>query len=66
MQNILEGYAAAATPSFVVAYDALSPERIYEHVIDFSPNVLRRWLTLGQARAGTLPGLPTRDIKYWR
>jgi SAM-dependent methyltransferase len=34
MQDILEGYAAAATPSFVAAYDALSPELIYEHVID--------------------------------
>ena len=37
MQSILDGYAAAATPSFVAAYDALSPEMIYEHVIDLFP-----------------------------
>lgn len=37
MQSILDGYAAAATPSFVAAYDALSPEVIYEHVIDLFP-----------------------------
>ncbi len=37
MQDILEGYAAAATADFVAAYDGLSPESIYEHVIDLFP-----------------------------
>jgi SAM-dependent methyltransferase len=37
MQSILEGYAEAATPSFIAAYDKLSPELIYEHVIDLFP-----------------------------
>ena len=38
MQDILEGYAVAATADFVAAYDGLSPERIYEHVIDPFPS----------------------------
>jgi hypothetical protein len=36
-RDILEGYAAAATPAFIAAYDRLSPESIYEHVIDLLP-----------------------------
>src|SRR3546814_14563536 len=38
MQDILEGYATAATAAFVTAYDGLSPERIYEHVNDLLPS----------------------------
>ncbi|MGQ3099882.1 MAG: class I SAM-dependent methyltransferase [Sphingopyxis solisilvae] len=38
MQDILEGYAAAATAEFIAAYDGLTPEDIYEHVIDLFPN----------------------------
>lgn len=37
MRDVLEGYAAAATPDFIAAYDALSPESIYAHVIDLFP-----------------------------
>lgn len=37
MQDALIGYATAATPDFVAAYDGLSPESIYEHVIDLFP-----------------------------
>lgn len=50
MQYILEGYAAAATPSFVAAYEALSPEHIYEHVIDLFPSRVARVADIG---AGT-------------
>jgi len=32
MQNVLEGYATAATADFIAAYDGLSPESIDEHV----------------------------------
>lgn len=38
MQDILQGYATAATADFVAAYDGLSPEGIYEHVSDLFPN----------------------------
>ncbi|MBY0283193.1 MAG: class I SAM-dependent methyltransferase [Sphingomonas sp.] len=38
MQDVLEGYAKAATADFIAAYDGLPPERIYEHVIDLFPN----------------------------
>ena len=38
MQDILQGYATAATAEFIAAYDGLSPEGIYEHVIDLFPN----------------------------
>lgn len=37
MQDVLEGYATAATAEFIAAYDGLSPESIYEHVIDLFP-----------------------------
>jgi SAM-dependent methyltransferase len=50
MQSILDGYAAAATPSFVAAYDALSPEVIYNHVIDLFPKTPSKVLDIG---AGT-------------
>jgi SAM-dependent methyltransferase len=50
MESILDGYAAAATPSFVAAYDALSPEMIYEHVIDLFPKMPSKVLDIG---AGT-------------
>lgn len=38
MQDVLEGYAAVATADFIAAYDGLSPETIYEHVIDLFPH----------------------------
>jgi SAM-dependent methyltransferase len=50
MQDILDGYAAAATPDFIAAYDALSPERLYEHVIDLLPGSDARVADIG---AGT-------------
>ena len=50
MQSILDGYAAAATPSFVAAYDALSPEVIYEHAIDLFPKTPSNVVDIG---AGT-------------
>lgn len=37
MQDVLEGYAIAATADFIAAYDGLSPEGVYEHVIDLFP-----------------------------
>ncbi|MBY0519715.1 MAG: class I SAM-dependent methyltransferase [Sphingomonas sp.] len=37
MQDVFEGYAKAATADFVAAYDGLSPDSIYEHVIDLFP-----------------------------
>jgi SAM-dependent methyltransferase len=50
MQSILDGYAAAATPSFVAAYDALSSEVIYRPVIDLLPKRPSKVLDIG---AGT-------------
>ena len=50
MQSILDGYAAVATPSFVAAYDALSPKMIYEHVIDLLPKTPSKVADIG---AGT-------------
>lgn len=50
MQNILDGYAAAATPSFVATYDALSSEVIYKHVIDLFP---KRTCKVADIGAGT-------------
>lgn len=38
MQDVLEGYATAATADLIAAYDGLSPEGIYEHVIDLFPS----------------------------
>lgn len=39
-----------ATPDFIAAHDALSPERIYEHVIDILPGSGTRAADIG---AGT-------------
>ncbi len=50
MQDILEGYATAATADFVAAYDGLSPEGIYEQVIDLFPSRNARVADIG---AGT-------------
>jgi SAM-dependent methyltransferase len=50
MQDVLEGYAAVATADFIAAYDALSPESIYEHVIDLFPN---RRIKIADIGAGT-------------
>ena len=37
MNDILEGYAAAATPELIARFDALSPQDIYAPVIGFLP-----------------------------
>jgi SAM-dependent methyltransferase len=37
MQSVLEGYAAAATPDFIAAYDGLSSQSLYEPVVDLFP-----------------------------
>ena len=50
MQDILDGYAAAATPSFVAAYEALSPDRIYQDVFDLLP---KRPARIADVGAGT-------------
>lgn len=50
MQDILEGYATAATANFIAAYEGLSPEGVYEHVIDFFPSRNSRVADIG---AGT-------------
>ena len=50
MQDVLEGYATAATVDFIAAYDGLSPERIYEHVIDLFPSCSAKVADIG---AGT-------------
>lgn len=50
MQDVLEGYAAVATADFIAAYDGLSPEIIYEHVIDLFPD---RSITIADIGAGT-------------
>lgn len=50
MQEVLEGYAAAATADFIAAYDGLSPESIYEHVIDLFPSPSAKVVDIG---AGT-------------
>jgi SAM-dependent methyltransferase len=50
MQEVLEGYAAAATPDFIAAYDGLSPEDIYAPVIDLFPSHPARIADIG---AGT-------------
>ena len=50
MQDVLEGYAAAATPDFIAAYDGLSPEDIYAPVIDLFPSHSARIADIG---AGT-------------
>jgi SAM-dependent methyltransferase len=50
LKDILDGYASAATPAFIAAYEALSPERIYEHVSDLFPSTPARVADIG---AGT-------------
>lgn len=50
MQDVLEGYAAVATADFIAAYDGLSPESIYEHVIDLFPS---RNIRIADIGAGT-------------
>jgi SAM-dependent methyltransferase len=50
MQTILEGYAKAATPSFIAVYDELAPALIYRHVIDLFPATACRVADIG---AGT-------------
>ena len=50
MQNVLEGYAAAATAAFIAAYDGLSPEAIYDPVIDLFPS---RNIRVADIGAGT-------------
>jgi SAM-dependent methyltransferase len=50
MQDVMEGYAAAATPDFIAAYDGLSPEDIYAPVIDLFPSHPARIADIG---AGT-------------
>jgi SAM-dependent methyltransferase len=50
MEDILKGYAAAATPAFVAAYDELSSEHIYEHVQDLFPAQSAKVVDIG---AGT-------------
>ena len=50
MQDVLEGYAAAATPDFIAAYDGLSPEAIYAPVIDLFPSNPAKIVDIG---AGT-------------
>jgi SAM-dependent methyltransferase len=37
MPSVLEGYAAAATPDLIAAYDGLSSESLYEPVVDLFP-----------------------------
>ncbi len=50
MQDILDAYAAAATPSFIATYESLPTEKVYEHVIDLFPQRAARILDVG---AGT-------------
>ncbi|MBO9519203.1 MAG: class I SAM-dependent methyltransferase [Porphyrobacter sp.] len=50
MQDVLDGYAAAATPAFIEGYDTLSTERIYQLVIDLFPQRAARVADIG---AGT-------------
>ena len=38
MQDILEGYATAATAEFIATYEGLSSESVYEPVIDLLPS----------------------------
>lgn len=50
MQDVLKGYAAAATADFIAAYDGLSPVFIYGYVIDLFPN---RSVKIADIGAGT-------------
>ena len=50
MQDILDAYAAAATPGFIATYDALPTEAIYAQVIDLFPRHATRTIDIG---AGT-------------
>ena len=50
MQDVLDGYATAATADFITAYDGLSPESVYEHVVDLFPSCNAKVADIG---AGT-------------
>jgi SAM-dependent methyltransferase len=50
IQEVLDGYAAAADPALVARYDSLDPERIYAPVIDLLPQPGARVADIG---AGT-------------
>jgi len=48
--EVLDGYARAATDEFIARYEALSPEAIYQHVIDLFPRHPAKIVDIG---AGT-------------
>lgn len=50
MQDVIDAYEVAATPSLISIYDTLSVEAIYQHVIDLFPKEAARVLDVG---AGT-------------
>ena len=50
MNDILEGYAAAATPSLIARYDAVDPGELYAPVLDLLPRTPARVADIG---AGT-------------
>ncbi|QIG79797.1 class I SAM-dependent methyltransferase [Stakelama tenebrarum] len=50
MQEVLDGYAAAASDTLIATYDALSSEEIYRHVADLFPREASRVADIG---AGT-------------
>jgi SAM-dependent methyltransferase len=50
MDEVLAGYAAAATPELIAGYDALPPEQIYAAVRDLLPRIPSRIADIG---AGT-------------
>jgi SAM-dependent methyltransferase len=50
MNDVLAGYAAAATPALIAGYDALPPAQIYAAVIDLFPGAPSRIVDIG---AGT-------------
>lgn len=50
MNDVLAGYEAAATPDLIARFEAISPPRLYEHVLDLLPTVPSRVADIG---AGT-------------
>jgi SAM-dependent methyltransferase len=50
IDDILDGYAAAATPELIARFDALSPQDIYAPVLDFLPTAPMKMADIG---AGT-------------
>lgn len=50
MSDILSGYAEAATPDFIAAYEAISSHAIYEKIADVLPTIPVRVVDIG---AGT-------------